>query len=40
MKPLVTDLTIRMLDECGHWSQQEKPADVNRLILDWLVQRR
>jgi pimeloyl-ACP methyl ester carboxylesterase len=40
MKPLVTDLTIRMLDDCGHWSQQEKPADVNRLILDWLVQRR
>ncbi len=40
MKPLVTDLTIRMLEDCGHWSQQEKPAAVNRLILDWLVQHR
>ncbi len=40
MKPLVTDLTMHMLENCGHWSQQEKPADVNRLILDWLVQRR
>jgi pimeloyl-ACP methyl ester carboxylesterase len=37
MKPLVTDLTIRSLEDCGHWSQQEKPAEVNRLILDWLV---
>ena len=40
MQPLVTDLTIHMLEDCGHWSQQEKPAAVNRLILDWLVQRR
>ena len=39
MKPLVTDLTIEMLEDCGHWSQQEKPAEVNRLILEWLVQR-
>ena len=39
MKPLVTDLTIHMLEDCGHWSQQEKPAAVNGLILDWLVQR-
>lgn len=36
MKPLVNDLTIHMLDDCGHWTQQEKPAEVNRLILDWL----
>lgn len=36
MKPFVSDLTIHML-ECGHWTQQEKPADVNRLILDWLT---
>ncbi|MDH3265745.1 MAG: alpha/beta hydrolase [Gammaproteobacteria bacterium] len=40
MQPLVTDLTIHMLEDCGHWSQQEKPAAVNGLILDWLVQRR
>jgi len=39
MKSLVTDLEIHMLDHCGHWSQQQKPDEVNRLILDWLVQR-
>lgn len=36
MKPLVTDLTIHMLADCGHWSQQEKPDEVNRVMLDWL----
>jgi len=40
MKPLVRDLEIHMLDGCGHWSQQERPDDVNRLMIDWLVQRR
>lgn len=40
MKPLVNDLTIEMLDHCGHWTQQERPDDVNRLMLDWLIQRR
>jgi len=40
MKPLVNDLTVHMLKECGHWTQQEKPAEVNRMILEWLVQRR
>ena len=25
-----------MLDGCGHWTQQERPAEVNRLLLDWL----
>ncbi len=36
MKPLVSDLTIHVLDDCGHWTQQEKPDEVNRLIVDWL----
>jgi pimeloyl-ACP methyl ester carboxylesterase len=35
MKPLVRDLTMHMLD-CGHWTQQERPDEVNRLIVDWL----
>lgn len=39
MKPLVPDLEIHMLKNCGHWSQQEKPEEVNRVILDWLVKR-
>jgi epoxide hydrolase A/B len=36
MKPLVSNLTIEMLEPCGHWTQQERPEDVNRLILNWL----
>jgi pimeloyl-ACP methyl ester carboxylesterase len=36
MRPLVSDLRIHMLEDCGHWSQQERPAEVNRLLLDFL----
>ncbi|MGP8301716.1 alpha/beta fold hydrolase [Streptomyces inhibens] len=25
-----------ILEGCGHWVQQERPAEVNRLLLDWL----
>jgi pimeloyl-ACP methyl ester carboxylesterase len=36
MKPLVDDLEVHMLADCGHWTQQEKPEEVNRLMIDWL----
>jgi pimeloyl-ACP methyl ester carboxylesterase len=36
MKPLVDDLEVHVLEGCGHWSQQEKPDEVNRLVIDWL----
>ena len=39
MKPLVADLELHMLENCGHWSQQEKPDEVNGLMLDWLARR-
>jgi pimeloyl-ACP methyl ester carboxylesterase len=26
-----------ILDGCGHWVQQERPAEVNRLLIDWLA---
>jgi len=25
-----------ILDGCGHWTQQERPAEVNKLLLGWL----
>ncbi|MEV4229716.1 alpha/beta hydrolase [Streptomyces bobili] len=25
-----------LLDGCGHWIQQERPGEVNRLLTDWL----
>ena len=40
MKPLVNDLTIEILEPCGHWTQQERPDDVNRLMIDWLERKR
>ncbi len=26
-----------LLDGCGHWAQQERPEEVNRLLTDWLT---
>jgi len=37
MRPHVPELEIHMLENCGHWSQQEKPDEVNALLLDWLA---
>ncbi|MEE4541275.1 alpha/beta hydrolase [Streptomyces sp. V4-01] len=28
--------TSRVLDGCGHWIQQERPAELNALLTDWL----
>ncbi|HEX9851565.1 MAG TPA: alpha/beta hydrolase [Woeseiaceae bacterium] len=39
MKPRVRDLEIQMIDDCGHWTQQEQPQRVNDLMLDWLSRR-
>ena len=36
MKTHVENLEVHMLENCGHWSQQEQPDEVNALILDWL----
>jgi pimeloyl-ACP methyl ester carboxylesterase len=37
MKPCVPNLEIQTIEDCGHWSQQEKPDEVNRVMLDWLA---
>ena len=39
MAALVPDLEKVLIRDCGHWTQQEQPAEVNRLLIDW-VQRR
>jgi soluble epoxide hydrolase/lipid-phosphate phosphatase len=36
MKRHVTDLEVHVLENCGHWTQQEKPDEVNELIVGWL----
>ncbi|MFJ6636459.1 alpha/beta fold hydrolase [Streptomyces sp. NPDC091376] len=30
-------VSSRILDGCGHWIQQERPAEINRLLTDWLA---
>lgn len=30
-------LSSQILDDCGHWIQQERPAEINRLLTDWLA---
>ena len=39
MPALCSDLEMHMIRECGHWTQQEKPEELNRLMLDWLRRR-
>jgi len=39
MKDNVPDLEIRMIEDCGHWTQQEKPAELNEILLDWISRR-
>jgi pimeloyl-ACP methyl ester carboxylesterase len=39
MPAYVPDLEIHMIHECGHWTQQEKPAELNRIMIDWLGRR-
>ncbi|MBI1198415.1 MAG: alpha/beta fold hydrolase [Phenylobacterium sp.] len=39
MPHFVGDLETHMVKGSGHWTQQEKPADVDGLILDWLDKR-
>ncbi|WP_052849409.1 alpha/beta fold hydrolase [Streptomyces avicenniae] len=30
-------VSSHLLDGCGHWVQQERPDEVNRLLTDWLA---
>jgi pimeloyl-ACP methyl ester carboxylesterase len=39
MERVVPDLERHTVASCGHWTQQEKPDEVNALLLDWLARR-
>jgi len=39
MPALCRDLEMHSIAECGHWTQQEKPAELNRIMVDWLQRR-
>ncbi len=36
MEALVPDLERALIDDCGHWVMWEKPAALNRILIDWL----
>ncbi|MEZ5322109.1 MAG: alpha/beta hydrolase [Microthrixaceae bacterium] len=39
MGELCGDLETHVIEGAGHWVQQERPDEVNRLLVDWLVRR-
>ncbi|KQP49268.1 alpha/beta fold hydrolase [Pseudorhodoferax sp. Leaf274] len=39
MERIVPDLERHTVAGCGHWTQQEKPEEVNALLLEWLRRR-
>jgi pimeloyl-ACP methyl ester carboxylesterase len=39
MTDYVHDLEKRLIRDSGHWTQQEKPDEVNRVIIDWMARR-
>ncbi|MEM6706178.1 MAG: alpha/beta hydrolase [Acidobacteriota bacterium] len=36
MDTYIADLETYTVADCGHWTQQEKPEEVNRVLIDWL----
>ena len=39
MERFVPDLEKILIHDCGHWTQQEKPAETNAALLGWLGRR-
>ena len=39
MPLLCPDLETVQIERCGHWTQQEKPDELNRILVDWLQRR-
>ena len=39
MPAYVPDLETHIIADCGHWTQNEQPQELARLMLDWLTRR-
>ncbi len=39
MERFVPDLERALVKDCGHWTQQEKPDETNRILIAWLTRR-
>jgi pimeloyl-ACP methyl ester carboxylesterase len=36
MVDFIPDLERHVIADCGHWTQQEKPEEFNRVTLEWI----
>ncbi|KAJ8333326.1 hypothetical protein SKAU_G00422220 [Synaphobranchus kaupii] len=36
MEKMVPNLTRGHIEECGHWTQMERPTELNKILLSWL----
>jgi pimeloyl-ACP methyl ester carboxylesterase len=39
MPALCSDLETKLIESCGHWTQQDKPEALNAVMVDWLKRR-
>lgn len=39
MERYVPDLERQLIQDCGHWTQQEQPETVNSIVQEWLERR-
>jgi pimeloyl-ACP methyl ester carboxylesterase len=38
-RPLLGDNEMHVIENCGHWTQQDKPEELNTLLIGWLTKR-
>jgi pimeloyl-ACP methyl ester carboxylesterase len=36
MEKMIPQFEKRTIDDCGHWTQQERPAEFNKIVIEWL----
>ncbi len=39
MPAVCADFEVKMIERCGHWTQQEKPEELNAILIEWLKKR-
>jgi len=35
----IADLEKHVIEDCGHWTQQEKPEELNTILIGWLTKK-
>jgi pimeloyl-ACP methyl ester carboxylesterase len=39
MRRYIADLETHVIEDCGHWTQIEKPDELNAILIEWLARR-